>query len=219
VIDRPVEVVAAVPTAPTTITLYFRHVYIPGDREPDPMYALSNSGRWGTEWTLHTADAPHVAWSEYCRSAALDLGRADPTGGVGITRENLPYLARIAVGDLLPPRSLYSLTFRFQTLADLTGASTVRALSDRGFDESNFYADDFGDCPALANAGEEAGWDALVAPSAAWRPDGLCIAVFRRGSEQLRRRSRIVVSGRPTVAVAYATTYRASERPAWLGPS
>jgi hypothetical protein len=208
---------AAVEPASRTVEVYFRHVFIPVRGSPDPFRVLADSGRWATSWTLYTAHEVHVVWAEYCRSAASDVDRADPTGGVGLTPASLPVLAGVEVGDPLPRRSLYRLTYRFERVADLTSSGTQAELSAAGFDPANFYADDFGLCPELARAGEGLGWQALIAPSAAWRPDGTCTAVLSAGRDALQRHQVVVEAARPTIGIAWATAYRSGERPVWLG--
>jgi len=211
-------VVADVETAVTVITVYFRHVFIPTGSTPDPFYVVGNDpGRWSTRWTLYTCNAPYVVWAEYCRNYADDVARADPTGGVGINSANLPILANVPLGPALPARSLFSLTFRFKRLADLTTDAAQQTLTSGGFDVADFYIHDYGDCSLLAQAGDRAGWEAFAVPSAAWRPDGRSIVVLTAGRPQFIRQRQLVPAGRPTVAVAYATTYKSSQRPMWLG--
>jgi hypothetical protein len=206
----------AIPTASTTVSLYFRHVYIPQQGPPDPFRVKPREGRWGTEWTLHTAEALHVVLAEYCRQAARDVARSDPTGGVGINPLNLAALARLEVPSPLPARALFRLTFRFGRLADLATAAAREALRNGGFDPAKLLADDYEDCQQLAQAGQAVGWEALRAPSAAWRPDGYCVAVFAGGKARLVRHRLIAPAARPTVAVAYVTTYKTGQRPGWL---
>jgi RES domain len=206
----------AVEVGATTVTVYVRHVYIPSSGSPDPFVVKSHDGRWGTDWTLHTANADYVALAEYCRHAAVDIGRSDPTGGVGINAANLSALSGLPVPEPLPARALFQLVYRFDQLADLTTTRAWRALRDAGFDPESFYVDGYTDCQGLASAGVAAGWEALQAPSAAWRPDGACIAIFQTGRPRLIRHRMIANATRPTIAVAYATTYKAGQRPAWL---
>jgi hypothetical protein len=215
-----VEAAAAIGVVPTSVTVYFRHVYRPADGDPDPFRVRPHEGRWGTDWTLHTAETIHVAFAEYCRQAASaddDLERSDPTGGVGINAQNLQTLGSLEVSSPLPARALFRLTFRFERFADLTSNAAVQALAAAGFDSQNFYSDEYAECQALSRAGSAARWEALRAPSAAWRPDGRCVAVFEAGRRRLIRYRRVVAAARPTIAVAYATTYKDGERPTWLG--
>jgi hypothetical protein len=209
-----------VPLRRLTTTLVFRHVHLPGTSPPDPFFVRSFSGRWGAEWTLHTASSVVVTWAEYCRNAADLVASADPTGGVGVNEANLEGLASIEVGDPLPQRALYALTYALQTVADLTTADAQNALSAGGFDLGDFYADDYGRCPEIAIAGTLLGWEALVAPSAAWRRgDGVTTAVLEAGRPRLVRQRELAAAARPTVAVAYGTSYKTGERPVWLGGS
>jgi hypothetical protein len=207
---------ASVGTQATTVSVYVRHVRIPERGSPDPFYVAPHLGRWGTDWTLHTATATHVALAEYCRWVPQELERSDPTGGVGINASNLSALAGLPIPTPLPPRALFQLVYRFDRLADLTTTGAAAALRAAGFDPNHLRGDDYADCQALANAGVAVGWEALMAPSAAWRPDGACVAVFAAGRDRLIRHRMVVASARPTVAVAYATTYKAGERPSWL---
>jgi hypothetical protein len=207
---------SAVEADSTTVTVYFRHVYLPPTGSPDPFRVSPNAGRWGTDWTLHTAEAVYVTLAEYCRQEPEDVERSDPTGGVGVDAANLRTLGGLEVSAPLPARALFRLTFRFDRLADLTTQTATATLQAAGFDTAHFLADQYDDCQALARAGLAAGWEALRAPSAAWRPDGRCVAVFEAGRARLIRHRMMVATARPTVAVAYATTYKTGERPSWL---
>ncbi len=144
---------------------------------------------------------------------------ADPTGGVGLTRDTfLPY-ARLRLG--MPDRDLYALEASFTRLVDLTDTVNHFSLTRAGFDITHFYAESsesYGDCPRLAQQGVALGWEAVLAPSAAWRPRGKCLAVLPAGLSRISRASLIMGRARPTVAVAVVTTYPASGRPAWLPP-
>lgn len=214
----PIDAVAAsMPTEQSRINVYFRHVWLPATGSPDPFFARPYTGRWGTTWTLHTATEVPTAWSEYCRSVPHEIDRADPTGGVGINARNLSLFGPQELSDPVVRRALYQLTFRFEKIADLTSASARSLLAASGFADTEFFSDNFGWCPALAAAGEAVGWEALVAPSAAARPDGRCVAVFNAGRRRLLRHTEIAAAARPTIATAVATTYRSGERPGWLG--
>jgi hypothetical protein len=203
----------------TAVTVYFRHVHIPAQSKPNPLRVGSSASRWATSWSLYTANAIHVVWAEYCRNFADDVDAADPTGGINVNRENITGLAQLEVGDPLPRRALYRMTFRFEALADLTTDAARQTLEEAGFAVEDFLADDYGACPALAQLGVSLGWQALRAPSAAWRAgDGFCIAVFEPGREALLRFRELARGARPTIAVAASTTYRAGERPRWLTP-
>ncbi len=207
-------VVSQIPTEATTRTLYYRQVWIPDDCPPDPFYVEPNSGRWGTEWTLHTATEPETAWAEYCRNHASTVDRADPTGGVGLNAANLPLLLAAEL-DLVPARALFGVTFAFAALADLTSSVARAALDGIGFDERDFFADDYSRCPDLAQAGAEAGWEAIQAPSAALRP-ATCVAVLPGGRQRHVRTTELVGRARPTVHVAVLTTYKGGQRPHWM---
>lgn len=208
---------AIVPTA-VAVSAYLRHVslaFVP----PDPFFVQPGEGRWGTPWTLYTAVTQRVVWAEYCRNAAADIAKADPTGGVGLNSANLAAFAEQPVGPPLPARALYRLTFEFQSLADLTAHDSQRTLRQAGFPLTDFFADDYGLCPTVAHCGDELGWEAVLAPSAAWQHSGgLCLAVFSRGRETcLRHVEQVAEAGRPPIAIAAATTYTHGERPSWLG--
>jgi len=200
-----------------SLRVYYRHAWIPQAGAADPLFVREDEGRWGTTWTLHTALSTHVALSEYCRSKADDITRADPTGGVGLTRASLPAFSALEIQEPLPRRSLFGLTFTFERLCDLTGGRAQAALRRAGFDTADFFADDFGQCQQLAHMGAVLGWEALLVPSAAWRhDDGLCAPILSAGRPRLQRQHLIDEAVRPTVAVAYGTTYKFGERPRWL---
>jgi hypothetical protein len=147
----------------------------------------------------------------------MTLQGADPTGGVGLTRSNFAAYSAQEIGDPLPRRALFEVTLEFERVADLTSPIAHNALSAAGFDRGDFYVDDFGQCPAVAAAGEALGWQALLAPSAAWRrPDGLSLAVFTAGKPESRAFRLVRPAARPVVAIAYLTTFRSGERPRWL---
>lgn len=197
---------------------YLRHVTLEFD-PPDPFFVRADDGRWSTRWTLYTAVSQRVVWAEYCRNAAADIRKADPTGGVGLNSANLEAFAHEPVGVPLPARALYRLDFEFGALVDLTTQASQQTLSRAGFSLDDLFADDYGGCPTVAQCGDELGWEAVLAPSAAWQHSGgLCLAVFRRGHDHcLRGVERIADAARPTIAIAAATTYRQDERPSWLG--
>ena len=83
----------------------------------------------------------------------------------------------------------------FNRLADLRSPLPLDALRDIGVSAEDLIADDFGPCPAIAQAGEELGQDAF-------RHE-------RAGASRPTQRAR-------SVRTAYLTRYRAGERPAWL---
>jgi RES domain len=210
------DALASVRTEATSVVVYFRNVYLPNDRAPDPYYVRPDRGRWATEWTLYTADAEHVAWAEYCRQAASEVDRGDPTGGIGINPANFAALRDVEVRAPLPLRSLFTITIQFDALADLTDRENQRTLATAGFSLRDFYEDDYGGCPDIARSGEALGWEGLQAPSAAWRPDGRCIALFQAGRRRILRDRMVAEAARPTVSVAAGTTYKHNQRPSWL---
>jgi hypothetical protein len=212
---------AEIPVGSSVERLYYRTVHIPPSGEPDPLFVLPDNGRWPSAWTLYTATSEAVAWAEYCRNHAHDVGLSDVTGGVGISTETLAAFAPLEVSKALPRRSLYELTFEFEALADLTSPWAEELLARAGFDPDSFYADaasGYGQSPELASLVPQLGWEAIRVPSAAWqRPDGFCVPVFEGGRERLRSRRSLVGSASPTVALAVATSYPGGQRPAWLG--
>lgn len=209
-----------VPVLQTSITVYYRTVYIPGLGRPiDPLRTRPNEGRWPTDRALYTASGPHVAWAEYCRNHATDIEAADVTGGVGIDATSLPSLAPLRIGNPLPLRSMFELSFEFERLADLLSPWGAECVQEAGFPLDDFYADGpgYGGCPELAAAAEALGWEAMRVPSAALRdPSAFCIPVFGAGRTHLRAVTEAVSAASPTVAVAYATTYADDLRPRWL---
>lgn len=200
-----------------TATLYLRQVFIPPEGDPTPYFVRPHEGRWGTEWTLHATTSPPTAWAEYCRHVPELVEAADPTGGIGLGASSLAGLAFIELGDPVLRRALFALTYSFSRVLDVVVEQQV--LSDAGFNFSNLYTDDFGLCPDLARWAAEAGFEALLAPSAAWRHKGGTVcAVFTQGRARQVSEDVVVASARPTVAVAAGTTYKRSETPAWLRP-
>lgn len=202
-------------------SVFYRAVHIPVRGDPDPLYSAPSSGRWPTAWTLYTGTSEPVAWAEYCRNHAQDVGFSDVTGGVGLTSTTLPSYAHLEVAKALPRRSLYELSFEFRAMADLTTPWAEALLSRAGFNLQSFYADrvaGYGDCPALAALVPDLGWEAIQVPSAAWqRPDGFCVPVFENGRTRLVKMTQTLDAASPSVALAAATTYPAGERPTWLG--
>jgi hypothetical protein len=202
-----------------TLRIYFRHVRIPEDGSaPDPIPPSVSSGRWATPGgTLYTAVDEPTVWAEYCRSDPERVSLADPTGGIGLNPGNFTTYASREVGAPLPLRTLFSVDVAFNRLVDLTTDDARGVLVSGGFDTGDFLADDYGDCPSIATAGEGLGWEAVLVPSAAWqRPGGQCVPVFLAG-RPLRSAFNIVrAAARPTVAVAFLASYRAGQQPAWL---
>ncbi len=191
--------------------------------DPDPLFIQPYHGRWSTEWTLYAGSTEAVAWAEYCRNNASDVAASDVTGGIGVTEASLGTLAHLSVSRALPLRSLYSLTFGFEMLADLTSPWAEDCLRRAGFDLDSFYADaaaGYGDCPALAALVDQLGWEAMRVPSAAWpRASGWCVPVFAASRSRLLNQVRMLDAASPSVALAVATEYASGERPAWLGPA
>jgi RES domain len=204
----------------TSLTVYYRTVYIPGPGGAlDPLRTRPNEGRWPTDWTLYTASAPHVAWAEYCRNHPADVEAADVTGGVGVDPVSLASLGLLQVGNPLPPRAIFELSFEFERLADLLSPWGTECISEAGFPLDDFYADGpaYGACPELAAAAEGLGWEAMRVPSAALRdPAAFCVPVFQSGRTRLHDATDVVPTASPTVAVAFATTYADDLRPRWL---
>lgn len=204
------------PTSLAT-TLYLRQVYVPAVGDPTPFFVRPNEGRWGTDWTLHTTASPPTAWAEYCRHIPELVQEADPTGGVGLRAASLSGLAFLELGDPVLRRALFALTFEFDRVLDVRRQPGI--LSKAGFDSSNLFADDYGLCPELARWASTSGFEAVIAPSAAWRfTNGLVCAILEGGRSRLVREDVVVASARPTVAVAAATSYKSGERPSWVGP-
>lgn len=210
-----------IPISRTVETLLYRTVFLPPNGEPDPLTVQPEEGRWPTAWTLYTGSSEVVAWAEYCRTHAGDVELADPTGGVGLNESSLPMFATLPLGDPLPRRALYELTFEFDSLADLTTPWAEELLVRAGFDPNDFYApkaSGYGGCPELAALVHELGWEAMRVPSAAWQlSESWCVPVFDAGRHRLANAKSLVGAARPTVALAVATTYAEGERPAWLG--
>jgi hypothetical protein len=121
--------------------------------------------------------------------------------------------------ELAPPvlaRALFALSYDFDRVLDVTRERAL--LATAGFSDTDVYADDYGQCPELARWATAEAYEAIIAPSAAWRrPGGAVCAVLADGRSRLRHRDLIVESARPTVAAAVATTYKAGERPRWAG--
>jgi hypothetical protein len=211
------EVLAELRPTSLATTLYLRQVYLPPVGDPTPFFVRPHDGRWGTDWTLHTTVSPPTAWAEYCRHIPELVQQADPTGGVGLRAANLSGLAFLELGDPVLRRALFALTYDFDRVLDVRRQPDV--LNKAGFGASNLFADDYGLCPELARWASTSGFEAVVAPSAAWRfADGVVCAVLQAGQQRLVREDVVVPSARPTVAVAAATSYKNGEKPSWVGP-
>jgi hypothetical protein len=96
--------------------------------------------------------------------------------------------------------------------ADLQSPLALAALRDIGVSAAD---DDNGPCPAIARAGEQLGWQAVRARSAA-NPDGTALGIFHDGFPPREHWHIEADATRPSVRTAYLTRYRAGERPAWL---
>jgi hypothetical protein len=209
---------AAVPAGPRTLRVYLRHCHIPADGHPDPLSVSPDvPSRWRTEsGTLYVAEDAETVMAEHCRNRPTEVRDADPTGGVGLNVANFPFYASRPVGDPLPSRALYSVEVVFERLADLRSQPALDALADLRVSASDLIADDVGPCPAIAQAGERLGWQAIRARSAA-NLDGTALAIFRDAFPPRERWRVETDTTRPSVRIAYLTRYRAGHRPAWLG--
>jgi hypothetical protein len=212
------DALSRVPAASATVRLYLRHCYIPGSGAPDPLWVSAGSpSRWWTPaGTLYVAEDPDTVMAEHCRNNAVAVAEADPTGGVGLTAENLRFYAPRPVGPPLVARALFSVQVAFDRLADLRSAAAQAALASAGVESDDLLADDFGACPDIAQAGERLGWEALRAPSAAL-DGGIAVAVFDRAYPPRDRWRLENEAVRPSVRVAVLTRYRAGQRPSWIG--
>jgi len=112
-------------------------------------------------------------------------------------------------------RALYSVAMAFQRLADLRSPLALDALGDVGISAADLLADDYGACPTIATRGEQLGWQAIRAQSAA-NPEGTVLAIFGDGCQPLERWHVEGAATRPSVRTAYLTRYRAGQRAAWL---
>jgi hypothetical protein len=208
---------AALPAGPRVVRVYLRHCFIPAAGDPDPLWVnAALSSRWWTpRGSLYVAEEVETVMAEHCRNRAGEVAAADPTGGVGLNSRNFGFYAAGPVGDPLPARALYSVDVEFERLADLRSPLALDTLADLGISADDLLADDYGPCPAIAQAGEELGWQAIRAASAA-NLDGTALAVFHDSFPPRERWRMQQVATRPSVRVAYLTRYRAGERPGWL---
>jgi hypothetical protein len=198
--------------------VFYRHVWIPPAGPADPFHVAANQGRWPTPWTLYTATSEVVAWAEYCRNHADDIGLVDITGGVGVDSTSLAAMGGYELG--VPARAMFELECTFDNLADLTTPWAQDRLEAAGFDLASFTADgpSYGDCPDLAGVTDELGWEAMVVPSAAWQFDtGFAVPIFEAGRSKIDTARQVRPAARPTLAVAVAAAYPAGARPEWLG--
>jgi hypothetical protein len=208
---------AAVPAGPRVVLVYLRHCYIPAVGNPDPLWV--NAGvpsRWWTpRGTLYVAEEPDTVMAEHCRNSAASVQAADPTGGIGLNPRNFAFYAARPVGDPVPARALFSVRVAFERLADLRPPLALDALREVGVSATDLLADDYGPCPDIAQLGEQLGWQAIRAQSAA-NPDGTALGIFRDAFPPRERWRVGAEATRPSVRIAYLTRYRAGERPAWL---
>ena len=184
-----------------------------------PLSVTPGSGRWDTpEGTLYTASSQVVAWAEFCRWFSSEVAAAAPSTSMPIQPWELARIGSQVLGEAVPVRSIYEIRARLERLADLTDPANQAYLHLAGFPLEDFRSnipDDYGLCPELARIGEQLGWDALRAPSAAWPEDGYTIAIFAAGRLGISS-CRVVFEGRPTVAMAVATRYRDGQKPDWI---
>jgi hypothetical protein len=208
---------AGVPVGAKTVRVYLRHCFIPAAGDPDPLYVNAAVGsRWWTpRGTLYLAEETETVMAEHCRNNPDSVFAADPTGGVGLNPQNFAAYAARPVGDPLPARALFSVDVDFDELADLRSPAALAALGRIGIDAGDLLDDGYGPCPALAQAGERLGWQAIRAPSAAYT-DGTALAVFHDAFPPAAHWRVDAAAVRPSVRVAYLTRYRARQRPAWL---
>jgi hypothetical protein len=207
-----------IPVTRTNLRVFYRHVWIPPVDPVDPFHVQPSQGRWPTAWTLYAATSESVAWAEYCRNHADDVALADITGGIGLDATSLAAMATFELP--VAARALYELECNFDALADLTSPWAQDRLVAAGFDVSSFSADgpSYGDCPELAGLTATLGWEAVIAPSAAWRFDnGFAVPIFAAGRPKIVQVRETRAAARPTIATAVAATYPSGERPAWLG--
>lgn len=208
---------AAVPAGPRVVRVYLRHCFIPAVGKPDPLWVnpAVDSRWWTPRGSLYVAEEPDTVMAEHCRNSAAGVQAADPTGGVGLNERNFAYYAGQPVGDPLPARGLFAVAVAFARLADLRSPLALDALRDVGVSAADLLADDYGPCPAIAQAGERLGWQALRAQSAA-NPDGAALAILHDAFPAPERWHIEAAATRPSVRTAYLTRYREGERPAWL---
>jgi hypothetical protein len=208
---------AAVPVGPRVLRVYVRHCYIPVGADPDPLWVNPDvASRWWTpRGSLYVAEDTETVMAEHCRNSAEEVRAADPTGGVGLNAGNFAFYAAQPVREPLPARALFSVRVTFDRLADLRSPLALDALRDIGVSAEDLLADDYGPCTAIAQAGEELGWQAIRARSAA-NPDGTALAIFHDAFPPRERWHVEADATRPSVRTAYLTRYRAGARPAWL---
>lgn len=211
------RVLARLPVVDLVLTLYLRHCFLPISQEPDPLRTRSNvPSRWRTpEGTLYLAEDELTVWCELCRWQADLVDQADPTGGVGLTDETVELFAERTLGEPVVLRALVRVRLTLSQVVDFTDPDTAALLGEAGIAQAALIADDFGPCPEIAQLGEQRGWTAIRAPSAA-REGGVCLALFASGRPTRQQFELVRRSARPTVAAAAITRYRKGQRPSWL---
>ncbi len=128
----------------------------PAGRDPFTRSSDPPDGRWQRGEVvdaLYLADQPDTAWAEWYR--ALAELQAEPLGQM--------------------PRELWRLQVAIERAADICGE---RQLSDVGLQLPRPGRESWPAYQAVGEALHEAGWPALVAPSAA-RPGGRVLCIFR----------------------------------------
>ena len=215
------QALAALTLTRATVRAYVRHVYLPADAAPDPLWvnAAAPSRFQTLGGTLYLAEDSTTVWAELCRARAAEVAAADPTGGVGLHPDSFAYYAGRPLGVPVDARALFEVRFDVEWIADLTTPHNLAILADAGISDSQLRADDYGRCPNLARFGEANGWQAIRSRSAAYR-NGVCVAVMP-GYHPTRGLWRVLIpAARPTIGVAYLTRYRDGQRPMWLdGPA
>jgi hypothetical protein len=213
----PVDI-AGIAVGPRAMRVYLRHCRISLEGDADPLWVSpAHATRWWTSrGTLYVAEELDTVMAEHCRYSAANIEEADPTGGVGLTVGNFRALAAQPLGDPVRRRALFSVVVEFDRFADLRSPASLATLATLGITNNDLIVDNFGPCPAIAQAGEALGWQALRAQSAAYL-SGNTVAIFRDSFPPRSRWSLVDNSARPSIRIAYQTRYRAAERPSWLG--
>lgn len=210
--------VAGVPAGPRVVRVYLRHCFIPAAGDPNPLWVSpAVPSRWWTpRGTLYVSEDPETVMAEHCRNNAAGVQAADPTGGVGLNPRNFAAYAANAVGDPLPARAMFSVDIAFDRLADLRSPLALDALRDIGIGPADLLDDGYGPCPEVAQAGEQLGWQAIRAQSAA-NTAGTSLAIFHDAFPARASWRMDIAAASPSIRVAYLTRYRVGERPGWLG--
>lgn len=212
------DVLEAFEAQPLATRVYFRQCYVPAPpAPPDPLWINAAApSRWQTPaGTLYVAEGVDTVMAEYCRNDAAAVSAADPTGGAGLTLNNFNYFAAQAVGDPVPVRALFSVDVELDCVVDFLSDAAQARLAAIGIEPVELLADDYGPCPQLAQLGEQLGWQAIRARSAA-DVDGVAIAIVHGSHPAAHLWHTEADAVRPSVRIAYLTRYKAGERPAWL---